>query len=317
VSARLGLRAVLRGGIALLGALALSSGLAACGSGSSPSASALLSQTFSSQRSVDSGQVDLSFALSAGASGTPAGQGPISLHLTGPFQSAGSGQFPRFALALTVDAAGQKLKAGAVSTGGRLYLELAGVAFLAPSSTKRAIEEGYAQASRAASPAAGRSSFAALGIDPGAWLRSASVAGSANVAGAETVHIVAGLDAARFLADVQRLASSGGALAGNGASLLTPARVAALSGSVRSARVDIYTGAHDHLLRRLALSAELSTTPSARAALGGLGGGTLTFALEFSQLNRPQTITAPSNPQPLTRLGPVLGRLRLPGRPLR
>jgi hypothetical protein len=304
------------------GLVALAAGLAAgllaaCGSGSPPSASALVNETFSSHKSISSGLLDVTFALSGRAgAGAPAAPGSFSLHLAGPFQSAGAGRFPRFALALALESSGRTLSLGAISTAGRLYLELGGVAFLAPAAAMQALQQGYAQVS-GGSTGGRRSTFATLGIDPAAWLTHASRSGSANLAGSDTVHLLAGLDTARFLADAERLSSAGGALAGGqGAGLLTPAGAEALSASIRSARVDIYTGARDHLLRRLALSAAVSTTPAARAALGGLVDGTLTFVLQFAQLGRPQAIAAPANPKPLSQLGPALERVG-PARGLR
>jgi hypothetical protein len=299
-----------------LGALAaaLAAGLLlACASGSPPSASSLLKETFSSHRPVSSGLLDLTFALSGRAgAGAPAAPGSFSLHLAGPFQSAGPGRLPQFAFALALRSTGRMLSVGAVSTAGRLYLELGGLAFLAPAAAIQALEQGYTEASGSSSTRARQSTSATLGIDPAAWLTHASRSGSVNLGGTDTVHLLAGLDTARFLADAERLSSAGGALAaGQGAGLLTPARAEALAASVRSARVDIYTGARDHLLRRLALSAAVSTTPAARAALGGLVDGTLTFVLQFAQLGRPQTIAAPANPQPLSQLGRELERLGL------
>ncbi|HEV2923269.1 MAG TPA: hypothetical protein VGW98_04485 [Solirubrobacteraceae bacterium] len=299
-----------------LGALAagLAAGLlAGCGSGSGPSASSLLNETFSSPKSISSGLLDVRFALSGRAgAGTQAAPGSFSLHLAGPFQRTGPGRFPQFALALALETSGRTLSVGAVSIAGRLYLELDGAAFLAPAAAERALEQGYAQGAGGSSPGSRNSSFAALGIDPAAWLTHASRSGSAQIAGSDTLHVLAGLDAARFLADAERLSRAGGALAaGQGAGLLTPARAKALSDSIRSARVDIYTGARDHVLRRLALSAAVSTTPAARAVLGGLVEGTLTFVLQFARLGRPQAIAAPVNPQPLSRLGPALERVGL------
>jgi hypothetical protein len=306
-------RAGLAPGLGALAAALAAGLLFACGSGSPPSASSLLKETFSSHQSISSGLLELTLALSGrGGAGAPASPGVFSLHLAGPFQSAGPGRLPQFALTLALQTRGRTLSSGAVSTAGRLYLELGGVAFLAPAAAVQALEQGYAQASGGLFTRGRRSTSATVGIDPAAWLTHASRSGSAKLGGTDTVHLLAGLDTARFLADAERLSSAGGALAGGkGAGVLTPARAEALSASVRSARVDIYTGARDHLLRRLALSAAVSTTAAARAALGGLVDGTLTFVLQFAQLGRPQTIAAPANPQPLSRLGPELQRLGL------
>jgi hypothetical protein len=282
--------------------------LTGCGSGSSQSARSLLKETFGSRRTISSGRIDLSLTLAARGHVATKGAGGFSLGLTGPFQSAGAGRVPSFALTFTLDTAGHRLRTGAVATAGRLYLELGGLAFLAPRSSTLALEHGYAQAAAGSSAPASRSPLATLGVDPGAWLSHPSIAGSASLGGEDTVHIVTGLDAARFLADAQRLAEAGGALAaGRPAGLLTPARAAALSASARSGRVDVYTGARDHLLRRLALRAAIDAgSPARRNVLGGLGEGTLTFTLALAELNRPQAIAAPAHPQPLSRLARVL-----------
>jgi hypothetical protein len=290
-------RARLAGGaLSLLCAASL--GLSACGGGSGPSAGSVLGDTFSTHKPIKSGVVDASLEVT-GPDGRRGSHG-FSLLLDGPFQSAGAGRLPQFALGITL-AAGQRMTtAGAISTAGGLYLKLGGQSFVVPSANARALAQGYAP----------------LGIEPRAWLRHAAVAGTAHVGGLEVTHIVAGLDTARFLADAERL--SGAALAlgeGLGATLLTPARAGALASSVRDGRVDIYAGSHDHLLRRLLLRAAVSGGAAARAAVGDLAGGTLRFALQFLDLERPQTITPPGRPLPLSQLGPALERLGRPGGP--
>lgn len=303
--------------VALAGLVAVlaAAGLAACGASGSPSAQTLLSQTFESHKPIESGRLDLSLALSpAGSGGALSSSEAFALRLRGPFQSLGPARLPRFALQLSLRAAGLTLQAGATSTAGKFFIELAGKPFLAPASTVAALQNGYAQATRASTPAQRRSTFGALGLDPTRWLVHPTLAGTATVAGAETVHIVAGLNASRFLADAERLSGAGGTLglgAGGPGALFSAARLSALSSSVRSARVDVYAGAHDHLLRRLSLSATLSTTSQARAALGALRGASITLVLQFAGLNQPQAIPAPSNPQPISQLGPALQRLGL------
>jgi len=290
-------------------------GAAGCGGGGSPSAQALLKDTFTSHQPIESGRIDLSFGLSTGGSGG-AGAGAFSLGLAGPFQSLGVGRFPRFALQLTLNTSGQTLKVGAISAAGELFLGFGGVSFRAPASTLRALEQGYAQASRSSSTGS-QAAFATLGVDPGRWLTHPAIAGHVTLAGVDTIHIVAGLDLGRFLADAEKLSSAGGVLglggAGQSTGPLSPSGLSALLGAVRSARIELFTGAQDHLLRRLALSAEVSATPSAGAAPGGLSGGRLSFVLQFTEVNRPQAISPPSAPQPLSQLGPLLRRLGLIG----
>jgi hypothetical protein len=296
-------------------ASALAVGLAACGGGGSPSAAALVRDTFRSHKPIESGQIDLSFTVSPVGGGSSRAARSFALQLQGPFQSLGPSRLPRFALALALTSAGHTLKAGATSTSGQLFIELGGAYFQAPGTTVQALQQGYAQATRTSSSAASQSTFAALGVDPGEWLAHPSVAGTVDIAGAETMHVTAALNVARFVADAEKLSGAGGALGlgtgGQGLSLLSPAGISALSGAVRSSNVDLYTGVSDHLLRRLSLTAAISTTPATRAALGGLGNANLTLVLQFAGLNQPQTIAPPSKPQPMSALLPALERLGL------
>ncbi|HEX4838017.1 MAG TPA: hypothetical protein VFV03_05790 [Solirubrobacteraceae bacterium] len=300
----------LRAAVALPVLLACVCLLSACG-GSSEDAQSLLNDTFSGHTQIESGDVNLSFAISA--AGSSATTKPLAVRLSGPFQDAGAGKLPRFALQLDLSAAGHALRAGATSTGSAFYVELAGTWFSTPESTFRAIEEGYAQATKTASTAKARSTFASLGIEPGHWLSSPAKVGAVTIAGVQTVHLTASVNVSGLLADVSRLSQSSGALglgsAVPGAGALSPAAISELAKSVKSAHVDIYIGQSDHLLRRLEVSATVSGTPQTQGLLGGLSTADVKVLLEFSSLNKPQAIAAPSNPQPSSQLLPALQQL--------
>jgi hypothetical protein len=310
----------IRATVALLVLFACVCSLAAC-SGSSGSAQSLLNDTFSGHTQIESGDVNLSFALSASGSG--ATTKPLSVRLSGPFQNAGTpsggraGKLPRFALQLDLSAAGHTLTAGATSTGSALFVELAGTWFSTPQSTYKALEDGYAQATESASTARARSTFASLGIDPGHWLSNPTRVGTTTVAGDPTIHLTAGVDTPALLADISKLSQAGSALGLGSATgvptlpagSLSPTAMTELAKSIKSAHVDVYTGRDDHLLRRLEVSAVVSGTPRTQALLGGLSTANVKVLLEFSALNKPQTISAPSNPQPPSQLLPALQQL--------
>jgi hypothetical protein len=303
-----------RATLALLLAGALAGGVAACGNAGTPSAAALVRDTFTAHKPIESGRIDLSIALTPTGAASSSAAKPFALLLQGPFQSLGPARLPRFALTLSLTSAGHTLQAGATSTAGQLYIDLAGGYFTAPASTVQAIQRSYAQATRSSSAAASHSTFAALGLDPGEWLVKPRVVGASKVAGAEATHVRGELDVPRFLADAEKLSSAGGSLGlgpsgQGGLSLLSPSAISALSSAVRSARVDLYTGAHDHLLRRLSVSAAIATTPQTRAALGGLGSASFQLTLQFAGINKTQTILPPSETQPISKLLPALEQL--------
>lgn len=298
--------------LALCAALAPAVAVAGCGGGSSgESPQALLSDTFSAGHQIRSGQVGLSFAVSA--SGSSASTRPLSVRLSGPFESRREATLPRFALNLELSAGGHTLVAGATATGSALYLQLAGTWFSTPAATYKSLEEGFAQATRRSSSQKARSTFSSLGIEPAKWLSNPSRVGTTTVGGAPTVHLSAAVNVPAFLADVSKLSQAGTALGlGSpvpGGAAISPAVVGELARSIRSAHVDVYTGEGDHTLRRLEVNAIVAGTAQTRSLLGGLSTASVRVTIEFSSVNQPQSIAAPPNPQPPSHLLPALQQL--------
>lgn len=304
----------LRAAVALLAIISCAWLISACGAAAGSSQS-LLEDTFSGHTPIESGNVNLSFALSA--AGRSTATKPLAVSLSGPFENAGAGKLPRFALQLQLSAAGHPLSAGATSTGSALFVQLAGTWFSTPESTYKALEQGYAQATKTASTAKVRSTFAALGIEPGHWLSNPMQVGTTPIAGVSTVHLTASVNVPAFVADISKLSQAGGAFglgspvpgASIGTGTLSPTVITELAKSIKSAHVDVYTGQDDHLLRRLEVSATVSGTPQTQGILGGLSTTQLEVLLEFTNLNKSQSIAAPSNPQPPSQLLPALQQL--------
>lgn len=301
--------------IALLGTVLLAGmlpwALGGCG-GESASAASLLSETFDAKRPIESGRLDGSLTLVG--SGSAALSAPVSVRVSGPFQSGGSGTIPRFDLQAALSISGHTLHVGATFASHEFFLDVQGTPFVAPESAVKALEQAYSKAS-ATSRSSGASTLSALGIDPRQWLVDPVQRGYADVGGVETVHLVASLNVARFLADANRLSAAGGALGLNGrrealTGAISPAEIDALAKAVRAAHVDVYTGRQDHLLRRLTVRASLDAGGSS-GALQGLRTATVSLDLELSDLNRPQTIPTPSNPRPLSELFNALKQIGL------
>src|SRR4051794_15730487 len=99
--------------MALAALLVAALALAACGGSSGDEASSdtdvntLLDQTFSPNKDIKSGKVDLSLkAVTTGTSG-----GTIDVSLTGPFESQGAKNLPKFAMQVQASGQGQNIKA--------------------------------------------------------------------------------------------------------------------------------------------------------------------------------------------------------------
>ena len=296
--------------VALLGLILVGGALTGCG-GSGSSAQSVVDETFHSHRQIESGRLELNFSLRA--SGLASLREPVALALAGPFESTGSGRLPRFDLTAGLTVGGHTLHAGAISTAGRFFLQLEGASFEAPRSAVTTLAQEYRQASAQAA-AHGSSTFSTLGVDPGSWLEHPVLEGRTVIAGTAVNHVAAGLNLARFLADAGVLSGAGGALGlgtGGASGLLSQQQRTALSSSLSSGRVDLYSGASDHLLRRLTVHATVLTSPRTRPLLDGLQSATLTLELQLADLNARQRISPPSNPRPISQLLSVLSELGL------
>lgn len=286
--------------------------VAGCGGGSGggdASTSQLLKDTFSGGKTVKSGK--LSVTLGFEAKGLPTLTGPIALKLTGPFQSQGAGKLPKFDFDLDLAAGGQTVQAGAISLGDSGYLKFGGQAYSVDKTLFDQFRTGYEKSQQQSKSKDSGPSFKALGVDPARWLKDARKTGTADVGGTSTFHITSGVDVPRFLADVNTLLSKaknlGGSTTQNVPQGLSPQVQSIIERSVRSARVDVYTGESDHTLRRLALSVSLLVPKDAQKSAGGLQSGELRFDLQLADLNADQTIKAPSGARPLSDLQQALG----------
>jgi hypothetical protein len=209
---------------------------------------------------------------------------------------------PKFDLSMSFRQSGQDISAATISTGSKGYLRVGAEAFELPSAAFAQLEQGFLRTGKGKQ---GTTTLKALGIDPRRWLTHARKVGDATVGGAKTVHITAGIAVDRFLGDVNTLLARAGELGITGVAkppALTPTQRAQIARSVRTARVDVYTGADDAILRRLVLDVDLSVPESARRAVGGLRSGKIALDLRFSDVNEPQDVKAPSGARPMAGL---------------
>jgi len=283
----------------LLALLALTAGgLGACGGdeGGDESVDTLLRQTFSGSKNLRSGRLAVSVKIDAKGLGNL--DGPVAIKLDGPFQSQGARKIPKFALDVSFSGGGQNIAAGATSTGNAGFLKFQGRSYVLSDELFAQFRKGFTQA-RAQGEASPSTSLATLGINPRNWLRDAKDEGEQEVAGAKTRKISGTVDVARLLDDINRALSRASSLGlGGGAQQRLPTKITAAQkrkvvDAVREAKVQIYTGAEDKILRRLTLQAEVK-------AAGGSAG--VDLDVQIADLNEPQTITAPPDPKPLQEL---------------
>jgi hypothetical protein len=287
---------------------------AGCGSsgGGDASTATLLKDTFSGGKAVKSGKLDVSLGFQA--QGLPTLTGPVAFKLAGPFSSEGAGKLPKFDFDLDIAAGGQTIQAGAISLGDSGYLKFGGRAYTIDKSLFDQFKSGYEKSQASAKSKDAGPSFKALGVNPSSWLKDARKVGKAQAGGTSTFHITSGIDVPRFLSDINRLLAKaknlGGSTTQGVPQGLSPKVQTIIERSVKTAQVDVYTGEDDHALRRLAVSVSLAVPKDAQKDAGGLKTGELRFDLTIGDLNKDQSIAAPSGARPFSELQNALAALQ-------
>ncbi len=295
--------------------LAAAATLAACGG--EEDVQTILEETFAGEeKEVDSGRVTLDLRVTP-TGGTPA-TGPIAARLEGPFAASGEEDgLPSFDLDLSFNAGPQTFTAGVVSTGEAGFLRFQGGTFQLPEQVFAQFRQGYLQSREHSERGEdGPQSFASLGIDPRGWLRDPQIVGEEEVGGTETTHIRADIEVAALLEDINRLLSRAGELGvaqpGQTPQQLTEVQRRLVTDAVRSARMDLWTGTDDRILRRLRLEVDYAIPEEAQEEAQGLTSGQLALEITIADLGEDQEIEAPEDARPLDELLGQLGG-RLPG----
>jgi hypothetical protein len=303
----------------LLLALAVVPGLslAACGGddagGSDETAQQLIDQTFSGQKKVDSGKINLDLAAKLEATGAAATQleGPVSLKLTGPFQSQGEDKLPEVDFDMTVSAGGQKFTAGAVTTNDQAFISYQGTNYRIPPDQferyKRQVERESRQQN---DEQQNQFDLASLGVNPRDWLSRPKKEGEEEVGGAQTVHVSADVRVGALLADVNDLIRRAGRLGLDSEQVpqrLPRRTMRQIEESVKEAKFDLWTGKDDKIMRRLQIEFSFDLPEELQGQAQGVSGGTVDIKVEIADLNEDQTIEVPKNARPLSELQNQLG----------
>jgi hypothetical protein len=305
-------RSPIRSSLLLVALLALPVMLVAgCGGGGGEDPQKVLQQTFSSAKKVTSGKLDLS--LTVNADGAKNVNGPISVSLTGPFQSRGTNQIPKFDFDLKIGAQGQNFTAGAISTGDKGFIKLQGNTYAVSDQVFNSFKQGFQRSQAQQNGTKQNPSFSSLGVNPKDWLQSPQNKGDADVSGTTTIHIASGVDVSKLLDGISQLLTKAGSLGVTQTqrlpTTLTAAQKKKVQDAIQDPKLDVYTGKSDKTLRRITIDLKFKVPQSSQQRANGIKGGQITLDVKIANLNQPQTITAPANAKPFSQLSSALSGL--------
>jgi hypothetical protein len=303
----------LRALVPLLLLLAL---VAGCGGGggdeadSSTDVDALLKDTFSGSKAIDSGRLDVKLGVE-----TDTGD-PLTIKLSGPFVNEGENRLPRLAFNASLDGNGQSMSGGLVSTGDRGFVSFGGETYEISGPIFEQFKAGYEQAAKQGTEQSeDKQSLAALGIDPRRWLTNAKNAGEAKVGDTDTIKITGDVDVDKLLDDVngalEKIRALGVQGTGELPEKLTEEEKRQTAEAVENLGVEIYTGAEDRILRRIVVT--LGLKAPAGTTQGGASTADVNFDLQLLDVNEDQEIKAPENAKPFDELMSQLEALGVGG----
>jgi hypothetical protein len=285
----------------------MAAGAGGCGGGEDEQdVTALLDRAF--KRSVESADLKLDAELQI--DGLQGLDRPVRIQASGPFIS-GDRKLPQIDVDLTIGAAeaGQTVQTGFLSTGDRAFVKFGGEFYEQP-------QADIARANRelAKGGGRGRGSLADLGLRPRAWIADAKAEDDEKVAGVETDHVSATLDARRVFADLNKLVSrSANAVGGATPGVpepLTAAQLDELAAIVKSPTFDVYVSKTDGTIRRVSGNIRVVVPEKDRSRLNGISGGSLRFTVELRKVNGSQSVEVPAKVRPIADLSEQLGGAR-------
>jgi len=288
--------------------------LAGCGGGddgesadSSTDVDQLLEETFSSGKEIKSGKLDLSLGVESEST-------PLSLTVSGPFQTQDQNTLPLLSLTASFEGGGQQIEAGVTSTGEAGFVNFQGTDYEVSGPVYEQFKAGYEETAKQAAGEQQDQSLATLGVDPRKWLTNARNAGEADVGGTETIKITGDVDVPKLLDDLNAALEKLRALGVQGSEelpeQLSPEQKQQAADAIQDLSVELYTGKDDKILRRALV---VMTVAVPEGAQGGGESAKVRFDLSLLEVNEDQEIEAPENPKPFAELADQLGGLGLGG----
>jgi hypothetical protein len=275
-----------------------------CGGGESADSGTdvdqLLDETFSGDKSIESGRLSIALGLESDG-----GQGPVTVKISGPFQSEGEGRLPQVDIEGSLEGGGQSLSGGVTATEDAAYVSFGGDTYEVAGPVFEQFKAGYEQSAKEASGEKGQS-LASLGIDPRRWLTNAQNEGEAKVGDTDTIKITGDVDVPKLLDDVNAALEKIRALGVQGAEQipdrLTDAEKRQTAEAIDDLSVEIYTGADDRILRRIVIALGLELPEGTTVAGQGAQSADIRFDLQLLDVNEDQEIEAPENAKPFEEL---------------
>ena len=184
-----------------------------------------------------------------------------------------------------------------LSTGRAAFVQLDGRSYKVDREFVAKLRQGLSEAANSKQPG-----LKALGVDPLRWISGAQERGEESIGGVDTTRISANVKVATLLADIDRLLTQAGGSGGGAGGLLSPQIRKQIADGVKTAKVDIWTGTEDKIMRQLEVRIDFAFEKG-ETPISGLDSGKINLRLRLNDVNKTKlSVQAPSGARPLADL---------------
>lgn len=263
-----------------------------------PSSGQLMTQATRSFGQVNRGVFTFSITI------TPQGStsaSPSTIKLSGPFELVSGKPLPRAKINYTVTSGGRGQTVTLLTTGDKAYSVINGQAYELPATATKDLKGATTSLSK--TDKTGKTSgLSGINLNFNKWLINPTVASGRTIDGTATWQTNASVDIVNALKDLTNSAGTLGTITGSKVPALTDADVAQVKKGITNAKVVVYVGKYDRIVRLMDLTMDFNTPAAASAATGGVTGGRMTMVVGISKPNQPVDVAAPKNPLPYKAL---------------
>lgn len=232
---------------------------------------------------------------------TPAGSAsaaPSSIELSGPFEIVPGKPLPVAKITYTVSSGGRSQVVTLLTTGEKAYTVIKGQAYELPASATKELKTATKDLNK---PGAG-GGLSGIKLNFDKWLVDPQVAAGRDIDGTATWRTSAGVNVINALKDLTSSAGALSSITGQNVPAIKDKDLAAVKEGIKDARVVVYVGRYDRIIRLLDLTMDFATPEDAQSSLGGISGGRMNMVLGISNPNQPVNVKPPKSPLPYSAL---------------
>ena len=294
-------RNVIRAALLLLATLTVAV-VAACGGSEKASSETSAKERLGSVKPLSSAQVSVASRIFFDNAPPSVGD-ELELTFNGPLRNNGPDKLPSLDWEVAFSGLTTRFASRIVSTGDNFFINLGGQDFEAGQQAVARLTE-QAQASK-------QKGLAQVGLNPLGAIKDVKKSGTRDFKGTKVDVYTGAIDPDAVMDQYERLSQSlptTGAAQAVPQGRLTPQQRAQVKRTFGSPRFEAAV-AKDDTVRQLSLTSKFTTPAANRDSAGGITGGRIEYRVEYTDVGKSVTITAPKNTEPIADFARELQRI--------